>query len=837
MPITFLRLSPLLALAAAAAPPSDTLGTTTYRGQTVTYEEVDGYAVHDGDILLGTLEEAVAAASPAIRKSGSLPGPRFAAPPQGELYKWPQATVPYVIADDFSAEAVATIQSAIDHWNSRTVMSLVPRTTQTDFVRFVTGNGCSSFLGRKGGEQQIRLRAQSGCGLSAAIHEIGHAVGLRHEHQRVDRDKRVMIRQGSLSPEQWRSIGRLYSSEGTSDHFDYASVMNYARPYMDSIPPGIHFRGDGGLSTGDIDGIARMYGQPPTATTISTNPPGLEVLVDGIATATPATFHWLPDSSHTLEVAATPQVFGDTRYLFGRWNDGGPQVRTVTAGSRTWFEANFIVQRRVAPQVQPAIAGSVRVEPQSPDGWYTIRSTVSGTVTPTEASEFEFLRWGDRLSSNPRSEIVLPHLHAASNSRIGPPLRLARFSRGEPVRVESTAGRFRLAVGDRNREGPVALLPSDRLGTVTITVPALAEVPGNPNSRYRFEGWSDGGTAERIIDIAPQAGTTLTARLSVEHRLASITVGEGSVVLDPPPDDGFYAAGSVVRATAQPDEGWEFVAWTGDVDLPDMRAVTAEITMEGPHRVGAVFSRTPRLIADREGTTVVLPGPAGALGYRVDPVPATTALTISLNATSTTNVDLYVKSVRPGEQQGSWGQLFVNRSMSQWDPAADADFSSEAPGSSEQIEITATSVPPLDPSASYFVTLATTAQPQQPIEGLLRLTAQGEGGSVPPAGRAIPRALTFVSPLGSSPTAQTVRVTNEGGSDMTFRANSTASPWLMVTPTTGTIAPGASADLQITASPIGLTAGTHDGTISFEPNATTGIQFESLGVSATYVAY
>ena len=831
-----LRLAPLPLLTATAAFSADTGKTAIYLGQRVSYELVDGMAVHDGDILLGT-EKAVAAASPATGKLGFEPAPRLAAPRSGESYKWPQAQVPYVIAADFSAAARATIRSAIEHWNSKTVVNLVPRTTETDFVRFTAATGCSSFVGRKGGEQQIRLLAQGGCSLSITIHEIGHAVGLLHEHQRVDRDERVMIRQESVIPPLWRLILRLNSREGTRDHFDYASVMNYARPYMDSIPPGMHFRGDGGLSPGDIDAIARMYGQPPTATTVSTNPPGLEVLVDGIATTTPATFNWLPGSSHTLEVAATPQLSGNNRYLFGRWNDGGPQVRTVTAGSRTWFEANFIVQRRVVSQVLPAIAGSVSVEPESPDGWYTIRSTVSGTAIPTPASGFEFLRWGDQLSSNPRTEIVPPHLHAASNTRPPSPVRLAQFSRDEPFLVESTAGRFRLKIGEVSRQGPVALLPSDRPGTVTVTVPKLAAVPGSPNSRHRFEGWSDGGSSERTIAIASQAGATLTAQVSVEHRLAAITVGEGRVAFDPPSDDSFYAAGSVVRATAQPDEGWEFVAWTGDVALPDMREVSVELTMERPHRIGAVFSQTPRLVADSDGTTVVLPGSTGALGYRVDPDPAATTLTISFSATSTTNVDLYVKAVTVGEPERSWRQLFVNRGTSQWDPAADADFSSEASGGSEQIEITASSVPPLDPSASYYVTLATATQPQQPIEGLLRLKTEGEGGAAPPAGRVSPRALTLVSALGSSPAAQAVRVTNEGGSDMSFRANSTGGPWLLVTPATGLIAPGASADLQISASPLGLEAGTHDGIVSIERNATTGVHFESIGISVTYVAY
>ena len=42
-----------------------------------------------------------------------------------------------------------------------------------------------------GGEQKIWLREY--CGVGAVIHEIGHAVGLLHEHQRNDRDTYIWV--------------------------------------------------------------------------------------------------------------------------------------------------------------------------------------------------------------------------------------------------------------------------------------------------------------------------------------------------------------------------------------------------------------------------------------------------------------------------------------------------------------------------------------------------------------------------------------------------------------------------------------------------------------------
>ena len=835
VPNALSRLSPLLALAAPSASPVDTVRTTSYRGQTVTYAVVDGMAVHDGDILLGTAEQA--AAAPAIRKLGSGPRPRFAAPREGEGYRWPQATIPYFIGPGFSADAEATIRAAIDAWNSKTVISLVPWAGQSDFVRFTAATSCRSFVGRRGGGQFIHLNAGGRCTLSATIHEIGHAVGLFHEHQRPDRDDRVMIRTGSVPHSAWRSF-RFGRGHGKADYYDYASVMNYARPFMDSIPPGIHFRGDGGLSPGDIDGVARMYGQSPTVTTVSTNPPGLEVVIDGIATVTPASLNWPADSTHTLEVATTPQVRGNTRYFFGRWNDGEPQVRTVTAGSRTWFEANFIVQRRISPQVLPSGSGTVTVEPHSPDGWHTIRTTASATVATTEEGRLGFLRWEDGLTSNPRSQIVLPPMNASSGMRFPPPFLRAHFSAVEPFRVESTTDRFYLTVAGRRRTGPLAFLRDQFGGTVTLSVPVLESVPGFPDSRHRFRGWSDGGSSERTVDLAAAGGTELTADLSVEHRLSTpLATGGGSVVLSPHSDEGFYGAGTTVQLTARPDEGWDFVSWAGDIDASGIREASAEIKMEGPRRVVAAFSQTPRLPTGNAGTGVTLPGEAGTLGYRVDPDPAATSLAISFSSESAANVDLYVKTVLLGSAPGPWSQLYVNREMSTWDPKTDADYRSEASGSTESVQITASSVPPLNQSASYYLTLATAAQPDLPIEGVLRLATELRSGSAPPSGRAVPRALTFVSSLSGSPAQQTIRLTNEGGSDMNYSANSTGITWLLVTAGTGTIAPRESADLQVQALPTGLAAGTYDGTLTIERSASTGIAFDPIEIPVLFVAY
>jgi astacin (peptidase family M12A) len=140
-----------------------------------------------------------------------------------EARRWPGPVVPYEIDPNF--DNPNRIRDAIrNHWEAKTNIRFVRRAYQSDFVMFRHGQECNSPVGHQSGMQYVNLAPN--CPVRSIIHEIGHASGLIHEHQRSDRNTFVQVQEANIQPGRGYNFDRIENSTNLTD-YDLRSIMHY----------------------------------------------------------------------------------------------------------------------------------------------------------------------------------------------------------------------------------------------------------------------------------------------------------------------------------------------------------------------------------------------------------------------------------------------------------------------------------------------------------------------------------------------------------------------------------------------------------------------------------
>jgi hypothetical protein len=260
------------------------------------------------------------------------------------------------------------------------------------------------------------MEGSGSCTVTTLLHEMGHVIGLWHEQSRADRDTYVTVNYSNVIKGSWSNFEIDPDNHQILTPYDYASVMEYPAwslsrnggPVIESIPPGIPLQGADGVpgggpadySAADKEAIERLYGAAPKTITITSNPVGLKVEVDGKTITTPQTYSWPLESSHTLSAPAGVQsLTGDVAnsttpttfyYTYGRWNDSTAQTHTISVtpgnGSPAFpttspqvatYSANFIQLVPYTATNYPASEGLVSIAP--------LPQSYAGTASPGAA--------------------------------------------------------------------------------------------------------------------------------------------------------------------------------------------------------------------------------------------------------------------------------------------------------------------------------------------------------------------------------------------------------------------------------------------------------------------
>jgi hypothetical protein len=645
--------------------------TGIYRGRRVTYQIVNGRMITEGDIALEHVDQKLPETG--VQPGATLDYLKYLWLKNGSVYQ-----IPYMI--DPASGDVSNINSAVSTYNSLLagVIQWVPYTNQTDYVDFdltdTSGSGEGfSYIGRVGGKQIIG--GATNCTVATLLHEMGHATGFWHEQQRPDRNNYVSMNFNNMITTTYPYSLIQYDDMQALTLYDWGSIMEYfpdnftknGNPVIETIPPGMPLANYVGYTVTDLDAIKRLYGAAPTEVTIATNPPGLQVIVDGVTVTTPQTYNWPLFSTHTLDVASTVQtqtgnIAGTTTsttfyYTYGRWNDNGAQNHTITvlpgnnelafpatSPAVTVYTASFIQLVPYTNAAYPTGTGTIvpTPAPQSYSGvsgvYYVARQQVTLTATPSSGQNFyqyiDSPYWVEGgLSANPKTFLV---------PDTGDPLNFTTYfvPTSYPIYTLDSnpdGSRFYIQLDGPNYwPAPTSFSPyydsgwnAGKTHTITVSNP---EYPWTLNTGYNFVSWSDGGALSHTITV-PSTSTAYTATLQPTYYVTDYSnegTCAGSVT---PAGNTYYTDGSSVTFTATPSTGWVFTQWEQNLSgTTNPQTVTVSDEITGIADFNTIS--TPFTVASLSPSAAVA-GSAG-LTLTINGTGFTTGTVVIINSTSRT---------------------------------------------------------------------------------------------------------------------------------------------------------------------------------------------------------
>lgn len=276
----------------------------------------------------------------------------------------------------------------------------------------------------------------------------------------------------------------------------------------------------------NLNYIASFTRQPLTL--ITSNPPGLRVVVDGATITTPRRYAWAAGTRHEIAVETTTQAArADTvRNVFAGWSNGGEQRQTITtAGEGAEYVADFQTSYRVTFAASPNVGGRVTVDPAPTENFLPAGTPISVVATP--ATGYEFTAWTGSLGGavsrrellvdgelDLRAQFVQPMILSAARTVHGATFLSGAIAPGEIVTL------FGAGLGPEELTG-ASLTPQRRIDTISGGVRVLFDgTPGpiiyaSARQVAAIAPFNLAGKARVLVQISYQGRVTNSIAMSV----------------------------------------------------------------------------------------------------------------------------------------------------------------------------------------------------------------------------------------------------------------------------------------------------------------------------------
>lgn len=159
----------------------------------------------------------------------------------GNRFKWStRSPIEYYIGDDNNGLRQKVLD-AISVWESQTQLKF-KRLSYSEyhdkftsdfygyvspFLYFKSGNGSSSPLGQRDPGPNVITLDENSSTFGTAIHEIGHSIGLIHEHQSFIRDNQLIIHTNNILSNKMHNFSKETLSHSVYGGVDFYSIMLY----------------------------------------------------------------------------------------------------------------------------------------------------------------------------------------------------------------------------------------------------------------------------------------------------------------------------------------------------------------------------------------------------------------------------------------------------------------------------------------------------------------------------------------------------------------------------------------------------------------------------------